>query len=193
MAQITLHVKNTAHSKEELEDLRTDPAVLSGDVTLDVESPPRKPTASKAPLGESVQLLQFLIAYFDAPALIVLGISGVVTGTASFFTGKLLTHISNLIAANNRKKGNAWGAKLGVEHVLENGSTQHAHFFLDGISAEDIPTALTKAYGKDTQIRATFSTEYLNTVKNIGYTFDSELKEWKLIGVEKFDGTAEEL
>ncbi len=193
MPKITLEVKREANNKELL-GVFDEENTVEGDASffIEVEQVKHQPFVSRAPMGgQETEIVSQIAQYFSADSVVRISIEAAIGNAVWKTLGNIVKVGKEFISLNNKQKGNAWGAEVCIKHNLESSKVQYMHFFLDGISENELSSAVSKIESKKSEMKAFLGEEYMSKIKNIGFSYDKTIGSWKLIGVEKFDGLTE--
>lgn len=187
MQKITLHVGNRANSKTLLTDLKLHEKEA---LEINIEQPSRQPVISRAPLGlqEAKEAFEYIYLLLHADSIVRLTVEGIITNIAWECFKRTITPFRKFFAANNKQKGNAWGAKIEIRSLTKTNQEQVFSFFLDNIPEEKLFEAIEKIEHKIKDITNSFGEIYMNELKNIGFQYEVVEDRWQIIGVEKMDG-----
>lgn len=193
MTGITILVKNVAKNKNLLASVKK--TFLQEGYTLKIiqEKPPQEPIISKAPLGADVvnATHQLISQYFSAERVVAIIIEGILGNVAYVGLKNIVSQIPAFFGTNNKQKGNAWGAKVELKKQVDSDRVRTFHFFLDNIPESRLFDAVSRVQERIESLDGFLGEEYLKEIKHLGFSFDSSNAEWKLIGVERFNGETE--
>lgn len=192
MTKIVLHIKRGTKGKEFLGALRESEFQKEvPNLEINEEGIQREVVLSRTPLGgQEVSVSDQLLYLFDAASMVKLVFEGIISNTAYALIVRTLQAGKKFFSANNKQKGNAWGAKIEITKKMSNDRVQTIHFFLDNIPEAKLFEATSKIEERMNQLSGILGEEYMGQLKNIGFSFDDS-DSWKMVGVEKFDGTTE--
>lgn len=195
MSKIKLYIKNTVKD-EELSDLYYLKQHGLEGVTLDIEKEKisKKPIISQASMGiptEIIEYTQHLVKYFTATAIIRLVFEGILSNASYDGIKKVVKSGLKLISSTNTQKGNKWGAKIEIIRNIDNERIQTIHFFLDNIPENKLFKNVSMIEEKIAKLNESVG-DYIKEIKQIGYIYDFGNDDWKIIVIEKFDGSITE-
>jgi hypothetical protein len=193
MTNIIIQVKNKAENKEMLTSAVDSLRSESVSIELILEEPVKGPIISRSPMGiyEAKEALEQIAQLLHADSIIRISVEGIVGNLAWNIFSKSLKKFKDFICFNNKQKGNAWGVKTEIKNIIKDKGIQIFSFYLDNISKEYIFDAIDKIEKTVKQIQSILGEQYINELKEIGFSFDLGEREWKIIGAEKFDKTIE--
>jgi len=139
MEKITITISPEANKTEDIAFLREESAKIP--VLVEEVKPVKHPTVSKYPLDLLQKLPEITQELLTAESILKISGGMIMKSILSSAYQKSKVAITNLIKANNRKKGNKFGAEIVVHREILN-NKQTLRFIFDGIHESKIPLAI---------------------------------------------------